>query len=533
MTWDVVIAGGEVVDGTGAPRFRADVAIRAGRIGAVGPGLHREPARRRIAAAGLLVCPGFVDMHTHSDIQLLASPAHEAKIMQGVTLEVLGQDGLGVAPLTDERVEMVRGQVRALTGDPPSVDWCWRSLGDYLDEFDGRVAPNVATLIGQGTIRMNVMGFADRPPTDGDLAAMQNLIHQAMAEGAVGLSTGLTYPPGMFASDDEIVALCAAIEPHGGFYCTHHRSYGAGALAAYRDSIEIGRRAGVPVHLAHAQLAFPLNKGRSGALLGMIDRARSGGVAVSMDSYPYIAASTYLWAILPSWAYRGGDEALLERLRDPATRERLRHEVEEVGTDGAQGVPVDWSIIQLGAMTVPANRRFTGMRVSEVVAGLGRPPFDWVCDLLIQERLSSTMVWHQGNEDNVQAIMQHPAHTAGSDGVMVGEQPHPRAWGTFARYLGRYTRELGLFTWEQIVRKMTAVPARILGFGDRGSLRPGQAADVVCFDPQRVRDTATYEQPRSYPEGIPYVLVNGVLVKDCDRHTGNLPGRALRHGHDG
>ncbi|MAG34901.1 MAG: N-acyl-D-amino-acid deacylase [Dehalococcoidia bacterium] len=531
--WDVVIAGGQVIDGAGNPWVHADLALSGGRIGAVGEGLRHEPAHRRIDAAGLIVCPGFVDMHTHSDIQLLGTPTHEAKVMQGVTLEVLGQDGLGVAPLSDECIELVRSQLQAINGDPPNVHWDWRRFGEYLDAFDGKVATNVASYVGHGTVRMNVMGMEQRPPTEGELTAMQTIIDQAMRDGAVGLSTGLTYPPGMFASDDEIVTLCSAIRRYGGVYCTHHRSYGAGALQAYQDSIEIGRQAEVPVHLAHAQLSFPVNKGRGRALLGLVDQARRDGVDVTMDTYPYAAASTFLRAIFPAWAHAGGEAALLGRLRDSATRQRLRHEIEVEGTDGAHGVPVDWSLMQLGGLSLPQHQEFVGLRVPEAAARTGQPPFDWVCDLLIAERLGGVIVWHIGDEENVRTIMHHPAHTVGSDGVLVGDLPHPRAWGTFARYLDTYTRELGLFTWEEIIRKMTSLPAQILGLRDRGLLRPGMAADVVCFDPLRVRDTATYEQPRAFPEGIPYVFVNGVAVKDQDRHTGNLPGQALRRGQHG
>jgi N-acyl-D-amino-acid deacylase len=346
----------------------------------------------------------------------------------------------------------------------------------------------------------------------------------------VGLSVGLTYTPGSFAADDELVALCAAIRPYGGHFCTHQRSYGRGALEAYRDSLEVGRRAGVPVHLAHANMTFPPNEGRAAELLALIDAARAAGVDVTLDTYPYLAGNTYLSSILPLWAQAGGPDAVLARLADPATRERLRHEVEVAGADGFHGIPADWTTVQIGGVGPAAGRWATGLRVHQAAARAGQAPFDWVCDFLIQERLAVSALFFSGYEENTRAIMQHPAHTAGSDGILIGERPHPRAWGTFARYLGEYTRVQGVFTWEQVIRRMTSLPAQRLGFPDRGLLRPGMAADVVCFDPQRVRDTATYEQPRRYPEGIPFVFVNGVAVKEHDRHTGNLPGRALRHG---
>ncbi|MBI3970615.1 MAG: D-aminoacylase [Chloroflexi bacterium] len=529
--FDLIIAGGRVIDGAGNPWYRADVAIRDGRIAAVGHALRHEPARRVLDAGGLIVCPGFVDMHTHSDVQLLANPAHEAKLMQGVTTEVLGQDGLSVAPVNDATLPVLRAQLAAWNGDPPNVDWGWRTVAEFLGRFDGHVAPNVAYLVPHGTIRLAVMGQDDRAPADGEFQRMQEMIAHGMREGAAGMSVGLTYAPGMFATDDELVALCAAaVRPYGGYFCTHHRSYGRGAMEAYRDSIEIGRRAGVPVHLSHAHVSFPNNKGRAPEFLAMVDRARAEGVDVTMDTYPYLAGNTYLSSVLPFWAQAGNPDAVVDRLRDPALRERMRYEVEVTGSDGFHGVPADWSTVQIAGVSTEAGRWAAGKTVAAAAAQAGAPPFDWVCDFLIQERLGVSALFHVGHEENVRAVMQHPAHMAGSDAILIGEQPHPRGWGTFARYLGVYVRELGILTWEQAIRKMTSLPAQRLGFPDRGLLRPGMAADVVCFDPDRVRDTATYERPRSYPEGIPFVFVNGVAVKEHDRHLGNLPGRAIRRG---
>jgi N-acyl-D-amino-acid deacylase len=525
---DVLITGGRVIDGAGNPWFRADVGLRDGRIAAVGR-LRGEAAARTIDADGLAVCPGFIDMHTHSDLQLLANPPHEAKVHQGVTLDVLGQDGLSYAPVTtDDILVQLRRQLAGWNDDPPGFDLSWRTVGEYLDRLDEGIAINAAYLVPHGTVRMCAMGLDDRRPTEQELERMKALVADGLDQGAVGLSTGLTYAPGMYADDDELVALCEVVAERGGYYTPHHRNYGLHALEAYADCIQIARRSGVPLHLAHAHLGFEVNKGRAPELLAMIDRARADGIDVTLDTYPYLAGATYLHAFLPGWMHAGGADATLERLRDPELRERLRVEIEEEGSDGFHDIPIDWGIIVVSGAGKEHNERWIGKSVAEAAEAAGKRPIDFVCDLLVEEELGVPSVAHIGNEENVRTIMTHPAHTGGSDGILVGERPHPRSWGTFPRYLAVYVRELGILSLEQAIRKLTSLPAQRLGFADRGLIRPGMAADVVCFDPDNVRDTATYEKPRSIPEGIPHVLVNGRFVVDDGRHTGDLPGRALR-----
>ena len=523
---DLLIEGGRVIDGAGNPWFRADVGVRGDRIVAVGR--VEEPAARTIDATGLVVCPGFIDMHTHSDLQLLANPPHEAKVHQGVTLDVLGQDGLSYAPVNDETLAALRVQLAGWNDDPPGFDWGWRTIAEYLDRLDRGIAINAAYLVPHGSVRMMVMGLDDRPPTDAELAEMKRLVREGLEQGAVGLSSGLTYAPGMYATDDELVELCSVMRETGGYYTPHHRNYGSAALEGYRDCLEIVRRAGVPLHYAHAHLGFPCNRGKAPELLAMIDEARGDGIDVTLDTYPYLAGSTYLHAYLPGWVASGGPEATIARLRDPELRERIRIEMEEQGSDGGHGVPIDWAAHVVSGARKPGNLRWVGKSVAAAAAEAGQRPIDFYCELCADEELGVSVVSHIGNEENVRMIMQHPAHTAGSDGILVGERPHPRSWGTFPRYLAVYVRELGILTWEQAIRKMTSLPAQRLGFPDRGLVRPGMAADLVCFDPETVRDTATYEEPKRIPEGIPYVAVNGRLVVGDGRHTGDLPGRALR-----
>lgn len=525
--YDLLITNGRVIDGAGNPWKFADVAVQGDRIAAIGP-LKGAAAKQVLDANGQFVTPGFVDMHTHSDLQPLANPLHECKTRQGVTLEVIGQDGLGLAPVTPTTAAQLRSQLAGWNGDPPQVEWDWRTVTEYLDRFDGRVAVNVAFLVPHGTVRMAVMGTDPRAPTDEELNRMRALVDQAMREGAVGLSTGLTYTPGMYATDDEIIALCRVIRPYGGYYCPHHRNYGMRAIKGYSDSIEIARRAGVPVNLTHAHFGFPVNKGRAPELLALFDEARAQGVDVTLDTYPYIAGATYLHAILPSWVHAGGIDATLARLQNSETRAQIQKQVEVIGSDSWHEVPVDWNTIQIAGTPDGIDAWAVGMRVDAAAERAGMRPFDYYCDLLTRTRLGASQLSFIGNEENVQQILQHPIHLVGSDGILVGDQPHPRGWGTHVRFLAHYVRDLGLLTWEEGVRHMTSAAAQRLGFFDRGLVRPGMMADLVVFDPDTLRDTATYENPRRYPIGVTHVVNNGALVVENAQTTGATPGQALR-----
>jgi N-acyl-D-amino-acid deacylase len=523
---DLLIKGGRVIDGAGNPWKEADVGVEAGHIAFVEPRLAAL-ANRTIDATGLFVTPGFIDMHAHSDLQLLANPDHEAKVLQGVTLDVIGQDGLSYAPNNSRVLEILRIQLAGWNGNPESVSWTWRSVGEFLDQFDKGVAINVAYLVPHGTLRMLAVGTDDRAATQEELSAMKSLLSAALDDGAVGLSAGLTYAPGMYADDNELAELCASMSGRG-FYCPHHRSYGKGAIEAYDSCIAIARRAHVPLHLAHTQLSFGVNIGRASELLDMIDDARRSGVDVTMDSYPYLAGATYLHSLLPRWMHDGGPNATLRFLQDPKTRARLRIAMEAGASEGLHFVPVDWTSVVVTNVVTSENSRFVGKSISAIAIDLRTNPFEVFCDILTQEKLSASCLVHNGDEDNVRAIIRHPAQMPASDGLLVGAKPHPRGWGTFPRFLGVYVRQLGLLTWEDAIRKMTALPAQRLGFLNRGLLRPGMVADITCFDPEAIIDCATYDEPRLKPNGIEYVIVNGVLVVDSRTHTGALPGRSIR-----
>jgi N-acyl-D-amino-acid deacylase len=520
----LLIRGGRVIDGAGNPPVAADVAVLDGRIVAVGC-LSGEGVETVIEADGLYVCPGFIDMHTHSDLALLTTPELEAKVRQGVTLDVLCQDGLGYVPLSDRIVSQVTALMRDWNGEAGDIQFEWRGVDEYVARMSRGAAVNSAFLAPHGTIRLEVIGMAERAPSDAELLEMRRLVGECMEGGAVGLSTGLQYVPAMHADEDELVALCEVVAAFGGYFAPHHRGYGRDALAANAECIRIAERSGVALHLTHAHLSYPLNAGRAGELLEMVDAARSRGLEVTLDSYPYVSANPYLRILLPPWMLSGGEEETLERLQSPQERERLRVALE---VEGFEGVPVDWARIEVSSVYDQANARWLGMSISQAAEASGRSPFDFFCDLLVQDNLRTSVLEHIGNEDNVRTIMQHVAHMAGSDGILVGDRPHPRAWGAFPRYLGHYVRDLGLLSWEQAIRKMTSLPAQRLGFFDRGLVRPGMVADIVCFDPLAIRETGTYQQPRSFPEGIPHVVVNGLPVVKDGAHTGELPGRMLR-----
>ena len=532
---DLLLRGCDVIDGTGSPRVRADVAVAGGKITAVGPEAAAEPARRTLDATGLVLAPGFIDMHAHSDLAVLTDPEHLAKTAQGVTLEVLGQDGLSYAPVPNETVlAQLRSQLAGWNGDPgssteaPGFAWDWRDVAGYLHRIDRGCALNAAYLVPQGTLRMICVGTEDRTATDAELDAMRALLAQGLEQGAVGMSSGLTYTPGMYADTAELADLCRVVAEYGGYYSPHHRSYGAAALEAYAEMIAVGRASGCPIHLTHATMNFPVNKGRAGELLALIDAAAAEGADVTLDSYPYVPGATTLAALLPSWAAQGGTEALMARLADPGARARMTAQLEVTGSDGCHGVPIDWTGIQISGVRNPRLAEHVGRTVAEAAQRAGTDPTAFCFNLLLADQLGTSCLMHVGHEENVRAIMQHPAHLVGSDGLLTGGRPHPRGWGTFPRYLGHYVRELGLLTLEDCVAKMTGRAARRLGLADRGRIAPGLAADLALFDPAAVADRATFDEPRRGPDGIPYVLVNGEFVIDDGRRTDALPGRAVR-----
>ncbi len=522
---DVILKNAMVVDGSGAPGFPADVAIGGGRIRMVGD-CAALAADQVIDVANRTVCPGFIDMHTHSDIALLTNPRQECKIMQGVTTEVLGQDGLSYAPVDGGVLAMLRKSLAALNGDSDAIDWNWTGVGDFLSRFDGKTSVNVCYLVPHGAVRLMVMGAENLPAGETDRERMKALVAEGMSEGAVGFSTGLTYAPCAFADIRELVTCCQAAALHGGYFAPHLRNYGPSFLEAIREALEVGRTSGAPVHFTHFHCSFPSNKHRVHDVLALLEQAQQGGLDISLDSYPYIAGSTFLGGLFPSWVHEGGPEMFLERIASPTLRERIRREMEE-GCDGFQYEPMDWSRIVIGGTGTGKSEWTVGHSLEELSEQTRKTSFDIACDLLIQEELDVSCLAFIGYEENVRTIMQHSRHMAGSDGLLTGSRPHPRAYGTFARYLQHYTRDLGILSLERCIQKMTSLPASRLGLHDRGLIREGMAADLVVFDPGTIEDTATYENPSSHPRGIDYVFVNGRMTMERGKHTGSLAGRVL------
>ncbi|RSO13849.1 N-acyl-D-amino-acid deacylase [Streptomyces sp. WAC 06783] len=533
---DTVVRDVRVIDGSGTPSYRADVALDGGRIAEIrretdsGP---RPGAARVVDGAGLALSPGFIDMHAHSDLALLRDPAHEAKAAQGVTLEVIGQDGLSYAPVDDRTLTEVRAQITGWNGDGSDIDFSWRTVGEYLDRLDhgfgGRgIAVNAAYLVPQGTVRMLALGWEDRAATPGELARMRQLVAEGLEQGAVGLSSGLTYTPGMYADDAELTELCRVVARYGGYYCPHHRSYGAGALEAYAEMVGLTRQAGCALHLAHATMNFGVNKGRAPELLALLDEALASGADITLDTYPYTPGCTTLVAMLPSWASEGGPEAILARLRDDATAERIRHVMEVEGADGCHGVPIEWDTIEISGVSDPALADHVGRTVAASARERGEAPWTTARRLLLQDRLGPTILQHVGHEENVRAIMRHPVHTGGSDGILQGAKPHPRAYGTFPKYLGTYARELGVLSLEECVAHLTGRPAARLRLPDRGLVREGYRADLVLFDPDTVAAGSTFDAPRTLPTGIAHVLIDGRFVIEDGRRTDVLAGRTVR-----
>lgn len=459
---------------------------------------------------------------------------------------------------TEAQLSAIRAQIAGWNGNP-SDEECrttlkgvgmfeWRSVKEYLDCLDrNRIATNVAMLVPQGNLRLLACGPYDSQATPAEIEDQVKLLRTSMAEGAVGMSSGLTYTPGMYASTSELSVLCRVLgdEFPGAYYAPHHRSYGFNALGSYAEMLGLASTTGCPVHLTHATMNFGENKGRAPELLSMIDDARSTGADVTLDTYPYLPGCTTLSALLPSWASAGGPAETLARLEDETMREKIRVAVEVTGCDGGHGIPTNWDEIevgtttnhadhQIGSTTHPDLEGWAGKRVAEVAKSTSRLPIEIYFEILVKDQLATSCLMHIGNEENVRTIMCHSTHMGGSDAILHGQTLHPRAWGTFPRYLGHYAREIGLIKLPQMIAHLTSRPAKRLGvYPHRGSLREGSAADLVLFDPETVKDMATHEQPTLPAKGIQFVLVNGEIALDGGKMTGARAGHTLRRTKDG
>ena len=537
---DVLVEAGTIVDGSGRPGFPGSVAVVGDRLivlpdddrrAGTGDGSAGIQAGRRIDARGLVIAPGFIDLHSHGGLVMLAEPRHEPKVRQGVTTELIGVDGNAYAPFPSRRDLLDYVVLNGGLDGRPEIAYDWSTVADYLARYDGTASVNVAYVVGNSPLRIASVGWDEVEADRRAMADQRSRLREAMEDGAFGLSTGLDYPPGSYATTAELVELAAVAAGLGGIYHTHVRyPLGDGFLDPYREAIEIGQRSGAPVHITHFyhRPTFP---GPPEVMLALVDDARAAGLDVTFDLYPYEWASTRLLIMLPNWMQAGGVGPPRERLADRAVRARVRAEAAARGRLFAGDR--SWDEVRLGYFARPENAEWEGRTLGEYLAATGLDPIDAICDLLIAEDLRVNQVTPGPHLAGIRPFIRHPRAMIATDGVMIAAKPAPRTYGTYPRILGEFVREQRWLGLEEAVRKMTGAAAARLGLVDRGVLADGYKADLVVFDPSRVRAMATYDEPRRYPEGIPYVLVNGVLVVDGGEHTGATPGRALRRGRPG
>ncbi len=530
MAWSLLIRGGTVVDGSGAPARRADVAVEGERIAAVAPQLSGA-ADRVIDAAGHTVTPGFIDMHSHSDLFYFACPSAESKIRQGVTTEVVGMCSFSQAPLRPDQHDIVRGWAGGIGA---TLDVRWETFAQYLDALRAmRPSVNVAHFVGHGALRIAAMGFEARPAGADDLKAMQRLLGEAMDAGAFGFSTGLVYAPSAYSDTAELIALAKSMASRGGYYFSHIRGESSMLLDSINEAIRIGEEGGVGVQVSHVKASGKENWSKIDAALRLFETARARGVDVLGDVYPYNAGSTKLDNMMPTWAHDGGLAKLLERLADRATRRRI---VEECLIDGERWGTVSQGGIGFDQVFIATckRRELEGLSLAQIARQSGMAPAEVLMNLLLEEKCTVGMVSFSQSIDNVAKVLAHPALMIGSDSIPLYEgegdrpgKPHPRTYGTFPKVLGEYTRERKLFSLETAVHKMTGMAAGRIGLRERGLVQPGYFADLTVIDPATVKDESTYAEPHRYPIGIPYVLVNGAVVVDGGRMGAARPGRVL------
>ncbi|MBA2246241.1 MAG: D-aminoacylase [Gemmatimonadetes bacterium] len=523
---ELLLRGARIYDGTGAPPFEGEVAIAGGRIAAVGPRLQASGAHI-IELRGLALAPGFIDIHSHTDLVLLINPRAESKIRQGVTTEVVGQDGSSIGPWTAPQQAGIREEYREKYG----VEIDFSDLPGFFRRIDAQgAATNVASMIGQGTVRGFVVGEDDRPATAEELTRMREQVRAALAAGACGLSSGLEYTPGAFAGTAELAAVAEALRGTGLPYASHLRNEDDALLGAVEEAITIGRRAGVPVQISHLKAQGQRNWWKADPVLDTIASARAGGIDVMFDCYPYIAYSTGLANLFPVRVRDGGTAAFLARLQDPEQRPELaaavREKIEQLGS---------WDAVQITSTHADALAWARGRRLGELAAERNEEPYTLLVRLIVEDENRTGMVGFGMSEENVARKLSHPLALVCSDGAawapygpLSEGSPHPRTYGAFPRVLGHFCREQGVMPLEDAIHKMTGRPAARLRLEGRGRIVPGAFADLVAFDPDRVADRATFEAPHRYPEGIPHVLVGGVFVIQDGEHTGALPGRVVR-----
>ena len=531
---DIVFRGARIVDGTGTPWYMGDVGVLNGSIAALG-NLSRESARSAIDVGGRVLAPGFIDIHTHSDFVVFRDPVMLSKLAQGVTTQVAGQCGQSAAPLDEKYIPLLESYLGFIMGGA-KVSWNWRTFGEWLKEVEKLpLALNFAPCLGHGTLRVAVMGFEDRKATGEEIARMKNHVREAMEAGAFAFTSGLIYPPGVYTPKEELWELSAILKETGGFYMTHMRAESGGLLESVAETVELGRRAGVPVHISHHKALGRDNWGLVNRSLKMIDEARAEGVDVTIDQYPYNYCSTTLRACLPPWAQAGGVEAIRQRLADPQTRGKIAKEIEDSLSN-----PCGWESMLRHAggaegtlvMYCPNTQQWEGKTLQEIASATNASPIDALFDIISANNGNDAACYAAIGDDDIKTILAHPATMIGSDSIPAAEgtKAHPRGFGTNPRVIAKYVREEKTISLEQAVYKMTGMPSARLGLQKKGLIRVGMDADIVIFDPQNIQDKATYEEPTLLASGMDYVYIGGNKTMEGGAYTGAATGKVLRRG---
>lgn len=525
---DYIIRNGRIVDGTGNPWFTGDVGIKDGITAAVGK-LDQEAART-VEAHGRVISPGFIDGHCHSDLMIFDYPQSEIKLRQGVTTEVVGNCGLAPAPYVKHRAEMLKSYVQPVLGKT-DWEWPWETVGQYMDHLAAsRPSEHLATYVAHGSLRISVMGFDNRPATRDELEQMKQILDEGMRAGAIGLSIGLLYAPGSYTTREELAELCSVLPKHDGLLATHIRGEGNNLIKSVKEVIWIAERAGVPLHISHLKAAGKANWGKVLEAVELIEDARARGMDVTCDVYPYNAGSTTLTTVLPPWVLERGIAGTLDAFRDPALRKRIKDELGQEQTDWDNLVcSTGWQSVIISAMHTEANRHLEGLSIAEIAERRSQHPVDCMMDLLLEEDGRISIVYFHMSEDDVTQVIGYEKALIASDSLTCETgKPHPRLYGTFPRVFAKYVREKRVLSLEQAVRKLTSFPVQRFKLGKRGLIVPGYIADLVVFDPETIRDTATFEEPRQYPEGISDVWVGGRATLSGYNHTSSREGVLIR-----
>jgi N-acyl-D-amino-acid deacylase len=529
-SYDIVIKNGKIIDGSGNPYYYADIGIKGEKIVDIGK-LGGAQADRIIDAKGLVVCPGFIDVLGQSSFTLLVDGKAESKVFQGVTTEIFGE-GISVAPITPS----LRKQLLLWYGDLP-FEVKWSNFTEYFHQLKQKgISLNAGCYVGAASIRMCVLGFDDRPPTEQEMEKMKQLTAQSMEEGVLALSSALVYPPGSFATTEQLIELSKVASRYGVIYITHMRSEAESLLQGIEEAMEIGREAHIPVEIFHFKAAGQKNWHLMDEAIKKINKARAQGQDITADIYPYTAGATSLSAIVPPWVSDGGPQKFLERLKDPATRKKIAHQIEtdSQGWENFYLASGGWDKILVSSVETEENKQLEGKNILEVAKIRNQPPMEAFFDLLIEENAQVGAVLFMMSEDNIAAKMKQrwvaistDADALSPEGILGKGKPHPRAYGTYPRVLGRYVREKGIITLEDAIRKMTSLPAQRMGIQNRGLLKAGMYADITIFNPDTIIDKATYVDPHQFPVGVDYVLVNGHIIVAKGKHSGALPGKII------